>query len=848
MTLKRSMQRMFAALTTLGPGMVVQSLLFPWRKDYLLARMYSRDHSGLDFWQAWRAVRSARRPAWDSLSWTFLGDLLSYSAEGRRVRLQCANAALELTILAEDLVRVRLSQSGEFPALFSYAVVRQDDEWPGAPYRIEDGEQALQVRTARLLVRIDRHPCRLAFLDSSGQVIQADAEGMGWCGTAVVASKVLQPGEHIYGLGQKAAGLDRRGGKFEMWNADPQGYGPGQDPLYLNVPFYLGLHGTQGYGLFFDNSYRSHFDLGASEPERLRFAAAGGEMRYYFLYGPDLRRVLERYTDLTGRQPLPPLWALGYQQSRWSYYPASQVREVARQFRARAIPCDAIHLDIHYMRGYRSFTWDRRRFPDPAGLVADLRAAGFKTVTVIDPAIKADRRYAACSSGLRADVFCKYPDGTLFSGPVWPGDACFPDFTADRARSWWAGLHRDLLTEAGVAGMWMEMNEPTILGAGAGETLPDTVPHDLDGRGGTHAEAHNVYALEMARATREGWETWRPEERAFIISRSGYAGLQRYAAHWTGDNESTWEHLRLTMPMVLGLGLSGVAFAGCDTGGFDGVADGELVVRWTQLSAFTPFFRNHTALWTPSQEPWAHGEPYESLNRAAIELRYRLLPYLYTAFWQCSERGLPMARPLSLEFQADPQTHTLDDEFLFGDSLLVAPVCTPGTVCRQVYLPNGPWFDFWTGLRYDGPVAMTVPASLPELPIFARGGTVVPMWPLRQYVGQRPVDVLTLNIFPGTGTSWLYEDDGHSLDYQRGVRRITRFNMRRGEGELRLDLDRQGSFRPTYSRCQVIVHGVEGRPSQVFVDGQPVAGWRHNVSKGMVELELADFRRLVLIS
>ena len=842
---KKSLQRLLAGLATLGPGVVAQSLFFPWRRAYHLARIRNRGRPWAALWQSLRAAHPNRSPAWDSLPWTFLGDLVSYAVEGRHVTLQCQNAAVELAVLAADLIRVRLSQSGEFPAPFSYAVIRPEEEWPEVPYEIEDSDQALWLRTGRLLIRIDKHPCRFAFLDPNGQEIQVEAEGLGWCGSAVIASKLLQPGEHIYGLGEKAFGLDRRGHAFEMWNTDPQGYAPGQDPLYLNIPFYLGLHGKQGYGVFFDNSYRSYFDLGATQFDRLRFAAVGGEMRYYFFYGPDLRTVVERYTDLTGRMPLPPLWALGYQQSRWSYYPDGQVRDVARQFRARAIPCDAIYLDIHYMRGYRSFTWHRRRFPDPRRLTADLRSIGIKAVVSVDPAIKADRRYSACRTGLEEDVFCKYPDGTLFSGPVWPGAAYFPDFTAPHVRAWWAGLHRELL-ETGVVGIWLDMNEPAVFGGARCETLPDEIVHSVEGRGGTHAEIHNVYALQMARATYEGWETWRPMERPFILTRSGYAGIQRYAAHWTGDNESTWEHLRLSIPMVLGLGLSGVPFTGSDTGGFDGTPDGELVVRWNQLGAFTPFFRNHTALWTPPQEPWAHGVPYENLNRAAIELRYRLLPYIYTAFWQSTERGLPVARPLCLEFQAEPETHTLDDQFLLGDALLVAPVCTPGAVARQVYLPAGPWYDFWTGLRYDGPTTISVPAPLGMVPIFARGGTVVPMWPLMQYAGQRPVTVLTLNIYPGNGTSWLYEDDGESTDYLQGIRRVTRFRMSRSEGLLRLERDTQGYFLPTYTRQHLILHGVDGRPTRVFLDGRVIYEWKHSPSTGVIELDAGEFRRLVL--
>lgn len=845
MTLKATLQKAAEGLTFLGSSVLIQSLLYPWRRAYHIARLHSRGRSVGAFLQAWRAARRHQPPAWNR-PWTFIGDLVSCSRDGRQVTLQCVNAAMQLTVLAPDLVRIRLSPTGEFPAPFSYAVARKDDDWPAARFTLEERPDCFLLRTGKLLVRITRHPCRLTFLDPNGQEIQADAGGLGWSGAAVMISKGLSPDEHIYGLGEKAFGLDRRGHAFEMWNTDPQPYPPGRDPLYLNIPFYLGLHGALGYGLFFDNSYRAHFDLGATRPDELRLAAAGGELRYYFFYGPNLSTVLERYTELTGRMPLPPLWALGNHQSRWSYYPEARVQEIAKGFRVRGIPCDAIHLDIHYMRGYRCFTWDRRRFPDPQRMTAELGSQGFKTVVILDPAIKADRSYPVCATGLEKDAFLRYPDGALFSGPVWPGKAYFPDFTAPAARRWWADLCHMLLAESGVAGIWTDMNEPAVFGGKVTETIPDEVLHCLEGQGGNHAQAHNVYGMQMARATREGWQAWRPDERPYVITRSGFAGAQRYAAHWTGDNQSTWEHLQLTIPMILGLGLSGLALTGCDTGGFVGECDGEMLVRWTQLCALTPYCRNHKALGMHPQEPWAYGEPYESHIREAIVLRYRLLPYLYTAFWQCAERGLPMMRPLCLAYQADHETHTLDDQFLLGDALLVAPVCTPGASTRPVYLPAGTWFRFGQDKRYRGPTTVTADAPLAELPLFVRAGSVLPMWPPMQYVGERPVDVLTLHVFPGTGVSWLYEDDGCSLQYQQGQRRVTRFSLSQAPGSLKLRRESEGSFLPAYTRYRVVLHGVEDRPKQVLADGAPVAGWAFDAKTMTVEFTLGDFQRLAI--
>ncbi len=564
--------------------------------------------------------------------------------------------------------------------------------------------------------------------------------------------------------------------------------------------------------------------------------------------GPQVSAVLERYTELTGRMRLPPLWALGYQQSRWSYTPDARVREVASEFRRRRIPCDVIHLDIHYMDGYRCFTWHPQRFPDPAGMIAHLHGQGFKVIPLIDCGIKSDRSYAVCKDGLAQKVFCTFPDGRLFHGPVWPGDCYFPDFTSPRVRAWWGEQYRPLLA-AGIDGVWNDMNEPTVF-APIPDTMPDCVRHDWDGRAADHARAHNVYGMQMARASAEGLAALRPDRRPFVITRSAWAGLQRFAMNWMGDNVSTWEHLRLTIPMIANLGLSGLAFTGPNTGGFARDCEPEMLARWLQLGVFTPFLRNHAALGTADQEPWVHGEPYESINRRSIELRYHLLPYLYTAFWQCSRTGLPMLRPLFIAWQDDPRTHTLDDEFMFGDALLVAPVTAAGATQRDVYLPAGAWYDWWKGQRYDGGQTIAVDAPLDRLPIFARAGSVVPGWPVMQFVGEQAVDVLTLHIFPGDGQSVLYEDDGQSTAYQRGETRVTRFAQRQTNGGLTIERRCEGTFAPAYGEVELVVHGVDTEPVRSFAaDGRPLTGSQYDAATHSVRCRapLAQSYRMQVI-
>ncbi|MGQ9682254.1 MAG: glycoside hydrolase family 31 protein [Anaerolineae bacterium] len=824
---KSKLERLRAALQTQRPWALVQRWLYPWRRDLRLARLQVASKGRLALWRAWRTVRGRRPPDLRYLDWTYVGDLTSWEREGRSLTLRCANASLRLTVFAPDLIQVRLSRDGAFPPPFSYAVSRLEENWGPALYEVAEQDGACILRTSRLHVHIARQPCRLTFLDADGHELVADAGGAGWCGEAVVVDRVITAGERIYGLGEKAFSLERRGRRYTLWNTDLQGYPPGADPLHLNIPFYLGLREGRGYGVFLDNSYRGLLDAAAGANRLLRYAAAGGELRYYFFYGPELQTVVERYTELTGRMPLPPLWALGYHQSRCSYSPATHVLEIARQLRSHGLPCDAMHLDTGYMHGHRTFSWDPKRFPRPAGLVADLRALGFKTVITLRPAIKADAADPACRTGLAEGAFCKYPDGQLYTGPAWPGNAYYPDFTSPEARQWWAHSCRELWSEVGVAGLWVDMNEPVVLSCRGSETLPDVVRHSIEGRGGDHAEAHNVYGLEMARATREGWQAWRAAERPLVISRAGFAGLQRYAAHWTGGNQSSWEHLQLTIPMLLSLGLAGVGFCGCDTGGYEGAADAELLLRWMQLSALTPLFRNHSARWSPPQEPWAFGEPYEQHMRACLTLRYRLLPYLYTAFWQCAERGLPIMRPLCLAYQADRETHTLDDQFLCGDALLVAPALAPGQRTRLVYLPDGAWFDFDTGARLQGPITVSIETPLERMPLLVRAGSAIPTWPPMDYVGQRPIGVLTLHCYPGAGESWLYEDDGHTLGYQRGERRLTRLLLTRETWAQVLERHYEGDYMPGYQLWRVVLHGLEQAPRRIVVDGKEASDWQY---------------------
>ncbi|MFT3843083.1 MAG: glycoside hydrolase family 31 protein [Myxococcaceae bacterium] len=589
----------------------------------------------------------------------------------------------------------------------------------------------------------------------------------------------------FHGLGEKAAPLDLTGRSYELWNFDPGGYHRGDDPLYLSIPFIVAQSNGQVVGLFIDNPHRAWVDVGSNE---VRFTARGGPLKVFAISGTPAQ-VLERYTALTGRPPLPPMWAFGFHQSRYSYYPAARVAEVAREFRQRRIPCDVLHLDIDYMDGYRCFTWHPQHFARPRELTAELHRQGFKALTIIDPGIKVDPGYRVYDEGRAGDHFIKWPDGEPFTGPVWPGACHFPDFSAERTRRWWGEQYEGLLDD-GIDAIWNDMNEIALLTVPPGGVAPDTLRHE----GGTHEDFHNRYGSLMAQATFEGLQRLRPEKRPVVLTRSGWAGVQKHALHWTGDNHSTWDHLRLSLQMVLNLGWSGIALTGPDTGGFGGGPTPELFARWMQLSAYLPFFRVHSVKHSPDQEPWAFGAEIERIGREAIERRYRLLPYLYSCAWQSSQTGAPIARSMSFAFGDDPRFAKTDDQFMLGDALLVAPVLEDGVRERKVLLPKGVWFDFETGEAHQGEAK--VKANLSQCPVFLRGGAVVPLWPVQQWVGELACDEVELVCapVPGEHVSTWYCDDGETPNPGPERSSVARLTLRGPPYELSLSFE--GKWRP----------------------------------------------------
>jgi alpha-glucosidase len=640
-----------------------------------------------------------------------------------------------------------------------------------------------------------------------------------------------------------------------MWNTDTYGYPRGLDPIYQSIGFFVALRREQNkgnaYGLFLDNTTRTYFDMGKTDPERYTFGVASGELNYYVFTGGKERspkNILRDYTGLTGRTPLPPLWALGNQQSRWSYTPEAKVREVARQFRETRTPLDVLYLDIDYMDGYRVFTWDKTRFPDPSKLIGDLRKDGIRTVLIIDPGVKYDENYYVYKEGKAGGHFVKAADGTEFRASVWPGVCAFPDFTDPKAREWFGSYYKKHLDE-GVAGFWNDMNEPaTFLNETTPKpdiyhhplkTFPVTVKHHGDGQPGTHARYHNVYGMLMARSTFEGLKRLRPNERPFVLTRAGYAGVQRFSAIWTGDNIASWDHLRLSIPMLTNLGVSGVALVGADVGGFSGNPSPELYARWLQAATLTPFLRSHSEFVSKPHEPFAYGPEFTDINRATIELRYKLLPYIYSLFQEHTETGAPVMRPLWFEYPDDDRTYLVEDQYLVGRDLLVAPVVTEGVVKRRVYFPKGnAWLDWWTGQRHEGGSEAEVDAPLDRLPLFARVGATIPTQAPAQHTGEMPGAPLKLVAVRGAdGTSSFYEDAGEGYDYQRGDHRTTIAIQLANK----LRLFRSGNYKTPTPRSVASVEflGVKGPPREVWAAGRAVGNISYDAATRRLLIPLA---------
>lgn len=755
------------------------------------------------------------------------------------IEIHSGSAILEITALRDDVVRLRVGPSGQLPEDASWAVLPAS-RTASVAVTPEDSARAVGFKTAKLHVSVQRDPLELSITDMDGRVVVAQLPGrpIEYNGAEFRVFMKSPEDEHYFGLGDKPGPIDRRNEAFTDWNTDAFGWQESTDPIYKSIPYFMTFHQGVSAGVFLDNTWRASFEFNKLYRDGYSFGSEGGPLDCYILYGPDPKKVVEDWAWLTGPTPLPPIWSLGYQQSRYSYYPESEVRSIAAKLRSEHIPADVIWLDIDFQYKNRPFTVDPERFPHFDQMIKDLRAEHLRTVVITDLHI-ADQPnigYKPYDEGAAGDHFVKNPDGSTYVGVVWPGKAVFPDFTQDAAREWWGTLYADFV-HRGVAGFWNDMNEPAIFLVPS-KTMPDDTRHRIEGSGfatrtATHLEVHNIFGMQNSRGTYEGLLKLEPNLRPFVMTRASYAGGQRYAVTWTGDNSSNWSHLRQNVPQLLNLGLSGFAMAGADVGGFAASPQPELLTRWLEVAAFQPIDRDHTAVGTNPQEPWENGTPEDvSLRRRYIEERYHLLPYIYTAAEEMSRTGLPLDRPLFLEFpkgSIDGQPLDLADSgsFLLGDDLLIAQSPFPDEVDDySVALPPVGWYDYWSGARVDSstgrkgidnaPIAqpeVRIHRTLATLPVFARAGSIVPEQPLVQSTEEKPEGPLTLRVYPPTAVGndcggSLYLDDGVSFDFRGGDYLRMGFTCRlTGDGIVVTVDPRKGSFAPWWNEISFEIYG-----------------------------------------
>lgn len=651
-------------------------------------------------------------------------------------------------------------------------------------YHVEDHDERLDIFTDSLIIEI-RDDFMTTIKDHSGLILCEDYQGERQHRSTLDEddqSLMMQEGHQFveeskvkniqvfkkadvkdcfYGLGDKTGVLNKRSYYYKNWNTDnPAPHTDNFEALYKSIPFLIVLKEKGVYGLFFDNTHRTYFDLAKESEDYYWFGSDRGDMNYYFIHGETMKDVVGNYTYLTGRTPLPQRWTLGYMQSRWGYKNERDIQMIARHMREHDFPCDAIHLDIDYMDAYKIFTINKQRYPDLHRLQIDLKKEGIRLVTIIDPGIKIEKGYEIYEEGIKNNYFVKDRNGKVYENAVWPGDSVYPDFGRQEVRDWW-GKHLQVLTDQGIAGIWNDMNEPASF---KGE-LPDDVVFYDEERKTDHEEMHNVYGHLMCKATYEGLKNL-THQRPFVITRACYAGSQKYTTGWTGDNHSIWSHLALAIPQMCNLGLSGLSFVGTDIGGFGSDTTPELMARWIQVGAFSPLCRNHSGMGTRFQEPWEFPESIQSIYRQALSLRYKLIPYFYDLFHEEEETGLPIMRPLVLNYEEDQEARNINDAFMIGDALLVSPVITQGATKKLVYLPQGEWYEYGTSIRYSGNQYMIANATLDTCPLYVKAGTILPV--ATAALSIREQENLILEIYPGKGRYVHYQDNGEDFAYQEG--------------------------------------------------------------------------------
>ncbi|WP_461788778.1 glycoside hydrolase family 31 protein [Pedobacter sp.] len=739
------------------------------------------------------------------------GRIVSYSKTKNGIAGKTVNFSFEVSAYSANIIRVQITKNQEIND-YSFALVSNEKPSFNA-FKVADEEGKIKLSTANIKVEIDKAPdFRIVFKNDKGEIINEDMPGKGM-GTTFIGDKTtvykrLQQGERFVGMGESLGNLDRYASVVTTWNVDNYKYDNDKIPMYISIPFYIGIFKDQVYGMYYDNSFKGTFNFGASNTRFSSVTFDGGDMDYFFMYDQSVAKVIEHYISLTGKMPLPPKWSIGYHQSRNSYYPESQVMFIANTFRNKKIPLDCIVLDADYLVDYEPFRINTKRFPDMKGMASRLSDMGIELTASVNPGIKIDATYSAYNDGLRNDIFLRYTDNELYKADIWPNMNYYPDFTNPKARQWWADQMK-IYQDVGINGYWNDMNEPAI----GGQSMPDNVVFDYDGRKSTPLESHNLYGFLMARSSFESFQKYGGNKRRFVMTRSAFAGIQRFATVWSGDNQAKDEHILLGVLLNNQMGLSGIPFVGPDLGGYIGEATKEMYTRWVEVGVFSPYLRNHRGQYQMSNEPWAYGEEAEAISKTYIEFRYQMMPYLYSKFYETSKTGIPIARSLCLDYPFDNNIYDLkyQYQFIFGDAFLISPL-TSKEKSKKVYFPKGKWYNIFTDEKIDGSQELLQDFPLYNLPLYVKESAIVPLQSITQSAKEKPTDVLLLHVYNGENNNDFiyYEDDGATLNYQKNnfYRRTIQFNPKNKTLKF---TKVEGNYASNFKKIKVILHGFENK-------------------------------------
>ena len=705
----------------------------------------------------------------------------NYEINHNNIDIYFSNMKITLTMFENDIVKVFIGDKYE-ESISTNGVV---DDLGKGEFIVEEDSNFVIVKGIKVLTFVDKNTTEISFKDLEGNIINEDFQPSFKDEEGNVYISKVNDCLAYYGLGEKGGDLNKKGCYTENFNTDDPETDDDSITYYKTIPFYVALKEEATYGIFFDNSFRSYFDIGKEMGDRIFFGAIGGQIQYYFIPGENIKEVVKNYTALTGRMEMPPLWSLGYQQCRFSYFSQEEVRELVKTFEEKDIPLDVVYLDIDYMDGFRVMTFKTPNFDDAAGLIGDLKEKGIRTITIIDPGVKVDEEYDVFKRGKEGNHFTKKLDGEMFIGAVWPGDSAFPDFSNKDCREWWKSELKKFISEHGMDGIWNDMNEPCVFNNDH-KTMLETCLHNSDNGVIEHKEFHNRYGFEMSRCSKEAQEELHPNERGFSMTRATYAGGQRYSSVWTGDNMSLWSQMRMSISMNANLGISGFSFVGNDVSGFGLDSSEELFIRWMEMGPFIPIFRNHSNMYTRRQEPWAFGPRAEKIAKKSIELRYELLPYIYDLYYISHKEGLPIFRPMIMEYEKDMNLLNMREQFMLGENMIVAPVLYEGERSKTLYLPKGSWFNYFTMEKLQGGKWYKLPCELDEILVFVKEGAIIPTYNKKfRNVKERPNNIL-LKVFGENAKGFHYNDDGHSMEYLEGKNTYMDIKVVDGKEELKL--------------------------------------------------------------